>query len=319
MATLQETGYYANVDMREYTVGSKHISVQNALVTPTKVEWTSPSDNFVFEGNDFSVVNGQLNDGTISAVRSYTSDGSFDLMVTGINLPVSVLVAQVNSGDTLGWQQYAFSGDDLFTGTSQGDYFLSTPGNDTIDGGTGVDTAAYSNARAGYTITKTTSGNTVSGPEGADTLTNIERLKFSDKSVALDMATNQSGGETALLLGAVLPGTLALDASKQSLLGSVISLFDAGYSMKDLSGAVLRLPIWDALTGQATPTNTDIANYLLTNVNGNAPDQATLAAAVNALNTESFQGDWLASLALSTASQTHIGLVGLQQTGLEYV
>ncbi|MBK9574014.1 MAG: hypothetical protein IPO43_15415 [Rhodoferax sp.] len=81
----------------------------------------------------------------------------------------------------------------------------------------------------------------------------------------------------------------------------------------------MRLPIWDILTGQAAPSNTAIANYLLTNVYAQAPDGAALAAAVQALDTESFQGEWLASLASSLAGQLHIGLVGLQQTGLEYV
>jgi hypothetical protein len=121
-----------------------------------------------------------------------------------------------------------------------------------------------------------------------------------------------------LLLGAALPGQLVFDPSKHELLGAVIELFDAGYSLRELSGALLRLPVWDILTGQAVPTNVDIASYLLTNVNGHPPDQATLDAAVNALNTEAFQGDWYAALASSGANQLHLGLVGLLDTGLEF-
>jgi hypothetical protein len=111
---------------------------------------------------------------------------------------------------------------------------------------------------------------------------------------------------------------LVFDPSKHELLGAVIELFDAGYSLRELSGALLRLPVWDILTGQAVPTNVDIASYLLTNVNGHPPDQATLDAAVNALNTEAFQGDWYAALASSGANQLHLGLVGLLDTGLEF-
>ena len=147
---------------------------------------------------------------------------------------------------------------------------------------------------------------------------NIERLEFADKKVAVDTTSIGSGGETALLIGAVLPGQLVYDQSKQQLLGTVVGLFDAGYTMKDLSGALLRLPIWDTLTSHATPTNAEIANYLLMNISGQAPDQAMLASAVTALNTEAHQGDWLASLALSASNQIHINLVGLQQTGLIY-
>ena len=124
-----------------------------------------------------------------------------------------------------------------------------------------------------------------------------------------------------MLLGAVLPGRLAFDASKQALLGAAIELFDQGLSLQTLSGAVMRLPIWGVLTGMATPTNTDIATYLLTNVNGVAPDATTLANAVKSLNTETdfaTQGNFLWHLAESAVNQTRIDLVGLAATGLLY-
>ena len=83
----------------------------------------------------------------------------------------------------------------------------------------------------------------------------------------------------------------------------------------------MRLPIWDVLTGKAAPSNADIASYLLTNVNGVAPDATTLANAVISLNTETdfaTQGNFLWHLAESSANQTHIGLVGLAATGLAF-
>ena len=83
----------------------------------------------------------------------------------------------------------------------------------------------------------------------------------------------------------------------------------------------MRLPIWDVLTGKAKPSNTDIATYLLTNVNGVAPDQATVANAVTSLNSETdfaTQGNFLWHLAESNANQTHVGLVGLASTGLAF-
>jgi len=122
-----------------------------------------------------------------------------------------------------------------------------------------------------------------------------------------------------LLLGAALPGQLVFDSSKQLLLGSVIGLFDQGYSLRELSGALLRLPVWDVLTGQAMPSNRDVANYLLTNVNGSAPGQELLNEATSALNSEPFQGDWFAGLAGSPANEMHIGLVGLMDAGLEFM
>jgi len=149
-------------------------------------------------------------------------------------------------------------------------------------------------------------------------LANIDRLEFSDVKLALDTAPTESAGKTALLLGVVLPGSLALDASKQTLLGSVINLFDQGYSLQDLSGAVLRLPIWNVLTGKETPTKADVATYLIKNVYG-TPDDATLQAGISAMNSEVNQGEFLAQLAQSLPSQSHIGLAGIQTTGLVYL
>jgi len=59
-------------------------------------------------------------------------------------------------------------------------------GNDTLDGGSNVDTAVVSGNRSAYTVTQTSTGNfTVSGPDGTDTLTNIEYLKFDDQTMRL--------------------------------------------------------------------------------------------------------------------------------------
>lgn len=226
--------------------------------------------------------------------------------------------------------------DQTFTGSSGNESFISSSGNDTINGGSGIDTAVYSSAHTNFSLTKTSSGFIVvdnTHALGTDTLTNIDRLHFSDLNIALDVASNQFAGETVLLLGAVLPRGLVLsvDPQKQALLGDVIDLFDTGlYSLKVLSGAVMRLHdpgLWDVLTGNASPTNTDIAKYLLTNVNGGgAPDKATLDAGVAALDAQPdyspLQGDFLYQLTQSSSFQARVGLVGLAalaDTGLQYL
>ena len=217
-------------------------------------------------------------------------------------------------------------GNEKAFGQEGNDTVFGGAGNDTIDGGVGTDTVRYSGNRANFKLAFAEIGVTVSsGTDGVDTLTNIERIKFSDVNVALDLGATQAAGQTSLLLGAVLPGKLALDASKQALLGSGIGLFDAGYSMPVLSGALLRLDIWSVLTGQnVQPTyrtlaeDTAIVNYLMTNVNGITPDATSLKANADAMHSESSQGEWLAQLALSHAGQSHIGLIGLASTGIAY-
>ena len=119
------------------------------------------------------------------------------------------------------------------------------------------------------------------------------------------------------MIGAVL-GRAALSA-KPELVGDVIDLFDQGYSLQTLAGAVMRLPIWGDLAnpGHASASTSQIASYLLTTVNGQAPDAATLAGAVTALNNDP-QGDYLWHLAASSANQLQVGLTGLTQDGLVY-
>lgn len=62
-------------------------------------------------------------------------------------------------------------GDDLLTGGA---------GNDEIDGGFGFDTAVFSGPRSAYVITNSNGTTTVTGPDGTDSLVNIDRLRFSD-------------------------------------------------------------------------------------------------------------------------------------------
>lgn len=212
---------------------------------------------------------------------------------------------------------------DTIVGNAANNKITGGAGDDAINGGAGGDTAVFSGTRASHTVTKGADSIVVThngGTDGTDTLTNVERVQFADAKVAYDSAMGQSAGNAVLLLGAVLGP--ALMAAKKPLINTVAELFDTGlYSVQILSGAVLRLPIWGALAngGAASADNAQIANYLLTTVNHAAPDAATLAAAVNALNSETgaAQGTFLGLLAESAANQLNVGLVGLAATGID--
>ena len=212
---------------------------------------------------------------------------------------------------------------DVIVGNALNNSIDGQGGNDTIDGGAGIDTALYAGPRLNYTLSKTSNGFSLAdgtGAAGIDTLQNVERLKFSNGAIALDVGAKESGGETQLLLGAVLGKDLL--ATKKLLIGTAIDLFDQGFTTQQLAGAIMRLDIWGGLAngGQASATNTQIAGYLLATVNKATPDPISLATAVTALNTEmgSAQGNFLWHLAESVANQTQVGLVGLATTGLEF-
>ena len=218
--------------------------------------------------------------------------------------------------------------DETLYGGVQNDTWTPGPGDDTIDGGAGLDMAVYAGSLDNYKLTlgvTTTAPSTVShlhtafDGDGTDSLTNVERLKFAERSLALDVGASQNAGQAALLIGAVLgKGALAVNPG---LTGVVIGLLDSGFTLQALSGAVMRLPIWGDLAndGAGAANSTQIATYLLSKVYGTTqPDAATLASAVASLEHDP-QGDFLWHLAQSQANQIQVDLVGLAQTGLQFV
>ena len=209
---------------------------------------------------------------------------------------------------------------DTMLGNAANNSFTGGGGDDTLDGAAGADTAVYAGTRASYTVTRGAGSITVTGgagTEGTDTLSNVERLQFSDTKVGLDSAAGEVSGNAYLLCGAVLGSTLL--AAKKDVINAVVDLMDQGFSFQVLSGAVMRLTsVWDILAGGNT--STQIATYLLTTVNKGAPDPAALTAAVTALDTETgaAQGTFLFNLASSAANQTQVNLVGVAATGIEF-
>jgi hypothetical protein len=86
-----------------------------------------------------------------------------------------------------GWDVVlGFEGNDSVIAGDGYDLLWGGAGDDILNGGYGVDTAMYSGTMAQYAVAKTSTGYTVSGPEGTDSLVGIERLRFSDGLMALD-------------------------------------------------------------------------------------------------------------------------------------
>ena len=72
------------------------------------------------------------------------------------------------------------AGTDTLNGGDGNDLLNGAGGNDTVNGGVGTDTAVYSGDRSAYTITVSGGVTTVAGPDGTDTVSNVERLQFAD-------------------------------------------------------------------------------------------------------------------------------------------
>jgi FG-GAP-like repeat len=72
----------------------------------------------------------------------------------------------------------------MMTGNSADNQFQGRGGNDTMDGMGGVDTAVFSGLRSQSTLIPLDgNGVRVTGPDGADTLANVDKLTFNDQTV----------------------------------------------------------------------------------------------------------------------------------------
>ncbi|MCK0100359.1 hypothetical protein MWU38_13300 [Qipengyuania sp. S6317L1] len=81
-------------------------------------------------------------------------------------------------------------GDDIIRSGTGSDLIIGGLGDDTLDGGDNIDTAMFAGTRADYSIIETAIGEwKVSGPDGTDTLTNVEILRFDDLEVQLDLGS----------------------------------------------------------------------------------------------------------------------------------
>jgi subtilisin-like proprotein convertase family protein len=80
---------------------------------------------------------------------------------------------------------YGGDGNDAITGNSADNFLDGMRGNDTLVGGDGIDTAAFSGPRSEYLLAPTSTGWTLVGPDGSDTLTTIEFAKFTDQTLSL--------------------------------------------------------------------------------------------------------------------------------------
>ncbi len=145
------------------------------------------------------------------------SDGG--LMINNIAIARGAVIENAIGGSGADFLQ-GNSAANRLVGNSGADRITGAGGNDTVDGGVGTDVAVFGGGRADYAVQLSASGAIVSdqtaGRDGADTMSSVERLRFSDGTLALDVA---------------LPGQGASDA------GSAYRLYEAAFNRApDLDG-----------------------------------------------------------------------------------
>ncbi len=188
--------------------------------------------------------------------------------------------------------------------------FRGLAGNDNLFGSLGLQSAEYYGPRDAFQISLTPNEEwrvtDQVGNEGQDLLVGIERLCFADKNLALDLDGN--AGKVAKVLGAVF-GKTAL--TNKEYVGIGLDLIDGGMGYQDLAAL--------AVSVTKKTTSTDICTVLWTNVIGKAP-AADITPFKAMLDSGEISVGALTTLAADTSYNTiNIDLVGLSQTGLEYV
>jgi hypothetical protein len=201
-------------------------------------------------------------------------------------------------------------------GNAGSDTFRGKGGDDRIEGGTGIDAALYSGNRANFVTDKTSSGFSVndnSGTEGRDFLVGVERLRFTDKNVALDL--DGAAGSTVKLLGTLM-GPQAL--TNLPLVGTVLSLFDSGFTVGQLSDAIVANGIMTTLVGSAS--NQAFVQHVYKNIVGGPPSPETSFALTGLLDVGVLtKGAFLTKAADLPITASTVGLSGLAQTGLDFM
>ena len=246
-------------------------------------------------------------------VRSLRPDSS-----TGLNSPTNfagntgTVPSNVFSGTEGSDNLVGTSGDDFILAAGGQDTLSGLGGNDTLSGGLGVDTVIYNSIRMNYTILGTSSGLSVSGAEGNDKLSGIERFNFADKDIAVDLNSGQAASNTVRIIGAAFDAPTIQE--HPDYVGVGLSLFDSGQSMLEVAQLVVGV--------MGNPTNDVFVDTVYQNVVGTAPLPADhnfyvglLAGSGGAFT----QAQLLEIAANSEVNATNINLIGLQQSGVEFV
>jgi hypothetical protein len=183
-------------------------------------------------------------------------------------------------------------------------------GTDTADGGAGIDTAIYHVSRSAAQASASGGTVHVSSAGINDTLTQIERVEFTDSKLAFDL--DGHAGITAEIIGAVF-GPSAV-AAHPDYAGIGLSLLDEGMS----EGALVQLAL-DTRLGPVHDTS-QVVSLLYSNVAGVQPSAAQSAPYRAQLDSKAETEADLGVFAADTPQNAaNIDLVGLAQNGLVFV
>jgi hypothetical protein len=280
----------SNVTVFDPTTNTK-ITAAQATITLTNV---NPNDvNLGLRVND-----------DLSAVKNFV-----DVNLTPVIRDAGVVITtKDNQASTL----IGGANKDIMTGGSGNDAFFGKGANDVIDGAAGFDVAKYLGASNQYQIISTNGSIVVSdntsNRDGVDTLTNVERLQFSDKVVGFDVSDN--AGEAYRIYEAAFNRKPDTDG-----LGYWIAQLDKGATLKSVAEGFIGSSEFQKLYG-SSPSNTSFVDNLYKNILDRAGEKAGVDYWVGQLNSGVSRADIL--VGFSESAENKAGVIGSIQNGIEY-
>lgn len=200
---------------------------------------------------------------------------------------------------------------ETLAGTGGNDQLQNRAASESVDGGAGTDTLAYSGAYADFTVARSANGfNVTDKASGSiDILSNVERLHFKDATVALDIGG--VAGEVYRLYQAAFNRT-----PDSAGLGYWISVMDKGVSLGEVAGGFVNSAEFKTVYG-ASPTNAQIIDKLYQNILHRAGEPAGVAFWLDVLDNHK---DTVANVlaGFSESPENQAGLVGVIGNGFAY-
>jgi len=274
----------------------------------------SENPNFIWDGSGTDTIDAS---GAPDSVTIFLTPGyhGFIGRIKKYELITSPGQITVNFGTEIeNLKGSAFS--DVLTGNHLNNVIGGLAGSDTIDGKEGIDTAVFSGEKSDYSWAMfVVDPHPESGLEpwygwsvGEDSLRNIERLKFDDTKIALDL--DGHAGEAVKTLGAFLSASGITPEN----VGLVLNLLDGGLSYEDLLAEA------NALVFGVDPDSATMVRHFYTALTGDeAPADVINQYGGMVDNGELSRVELAKLVADSEVNLTNIDLVGLSATGVEYL
>jgi hypothetical protein len=296
--------------------GDGHLDFMSNNATSTAANvpsWTADKTNTAF----------MLNDGTGKFTRveiAGLEHGSFSpVPIMGKLGFIHVRTAGVvfSSTDGLTHGTFFVTNVPWTIGDQKNNFLYSTSANDPIDGGGGIDTF-YANGRStGFKLSKADSGllsiTDLSGLGGSDTLTNVERIRFDDVNVAVDI--DGAAGKAYRLYKAAFNRD-PMQGDRQGL-GYWIAQVDAGMELPEVAARFIDSSEFRQIYG-STPSNAEFLTKVYQNVLGRNPDPSGYEWWLNELNTNPLKTKAKVLADFSESPENQSALVSLVANGIAY-